>query len=88
MIKEFLDQTSESITRFSKAVNRIVGVWQEFFDKLGKCPVQAVNGITEFLMIYQCPNRRIAHLAKYHKKARVRKKNIHRIMKENGGMNT
>ena len=39
------------------------------------------------VVLYHYPNRRVLHLALYHPKERVRKKNIHRIMRwvEKGG---
>ena len=36
----------------------------------------------EIIVVYHCKNRRLRHLAFYHHKKRVRKKNKHRIIRE------
>lgn len=46
----------------------------EIFNKFGK----AIGEMSDDIVIAACPNKRIAHLAKHSKKARVRKKNLKR----------
>ena len=57
---------------FKEFANAIVDIWQGIVDAI-HC---------DYLKILCLPNSRVKRLALYHKKARVRKKNLNRLLKE------
>jgi hypothetical protein len=62
----------EKLAKLWEAVNAVVmETWEQLVDVL--------DDIYKALLIY--PNKRVIHLATYHKSERVRKKNTHRIIK-------
>ena len=48
---------------------------------LGEAFAAVKNGIVQAQTLNRCPNKRVVHLAKYAKKRRTRKKNLHRAMR-------
>lgn len=78
------EEIAESFRDFSKAIGEVVekiGIAAAYavdiFKKFGK----AIGKMSDDIVIAACPNGRVAHLAKYSRKARVRKKNLKRARK-------
>ena len=68
--------------RINTAFNNIRGAFEGFaasITALNKAFSAAANATTDYI-VSSCPNRRVAHLAKHAKKARTRKKNLHRAI--------
>lgn len=86
MTKELLDWENETLKRISDVniPDDMKGLILAY-DALINAFDRATDSITH-LWISMYPNRRIAHLALNHPKKRVRKKNINRILKWNGGV--
>ena len=53
----------------------------ETFEMYEKAVNRVLNAVEIAFAYAAYPNSRVAHLAQYHKSERVRKKNMHRIMK-------
>ena len=81
--KVFADLTGKKTEDFQKAVEAFQRLAQSINEVLTPILDSAVEAIKKIydavLRVY--PNKRVLHLAKHHPKERVRKKNIHRIMR-------
>lgn len=67
------DEEKQQLTEAAKTIENVVYRLFEFAK-------QAVKVCEKTISLY--PNKRVVHLAKHSKKERVRKKNIHRIIKD------
>lgn len=70
---EDFQKTVEALQRLANAIAEVLN---PIMDKTWEALKKIMDAV---LHIY--PNKRVLHLAKYHPKERVRKKNIHRIMR-------
>lgn len=77
--------TQEDYQKIEKGILLIcegaVGLIRAAIDSVNKLVEETIKNI-DWLLIYDCPNTRIKHLALHSKKARVRKKNMKRALKE------
>lgn len=81
--------TDEQIEALRRLGETLVEAWQEIRDRLADVVTTlspALKKLAQYLAeqaveLEKCPNRRVVHLAKHSKKARTRKKNLHRAMR-------
>lgn len=71
------DEGKQQLTECLKTVERIVDI---LFPTIREITNQVVKIYQKTISLY--PNKRVVHLALRSKKARVRKKNMHRILKD------
>lgn len=69
-----------------EAINRMVDAFQAFGVELSKSLIPMVEALTKIAKQYnavclECRNPKLKHLALHSKKARVRKKNFNRIIR-------
>ena len=71
------------IPAIQKMVDVIASYVQELIDAIMPLLGEAIKNMTEIYeaTINSYPNKRVLHLAKYHPKERVRKKNMRRVLK-------
>lgn len=74
--RAFVEQLAEALTPVWESVKALVTAW------LPAAKV-SVQYYIEQAELEKCPNRRVAYLAKHARKARVRKKNLHRAARIN-----
>ena len=77
-----MEMTFELSPETISALERVAEMWEAIetaFNEAWESFVDMLNDIQEAVSTY--PNKRVIHLAKYHKSERVRKKNTHRIIK-------
>lgn len=79
------DEQLEAVGRF---VESLADSWRVIRDALARFAsaiAPAVKALAQYLTyqeeLERCPNRKVVHLAKHAKKARTRKKNLHRAMR-------
>ena len=71
------DEEKQQLTEAAKTVECIV---ENLFPTIQNIAKQMFKICERIISLY--PNKRVVHLAKHSKKERVRKKNIHRIIKD------
>lgn len=71
------DEEKQQLTEATKIVECIV---ESLFPTIQNIAKQMFKICEKTISLY--PNKRVVHLAKYSKKERVRKKNLHRIIKD------
>jgi len=74
---EISDDLKEAMCRLGETCKVTVEAFTKLFTNI-------CDNFKPAMQIYLKPNSRIKHLALYHKKARVRKKNLKRLMVEKG----
>ena len=81
--KTFEDLTGNKIEDFQKAVEAIKRLAQSIAEVLTPVLDYAMEAIKKIwdAVLHVYPNKRVLHLALHHPKKRVRKKNMHRIMR-------
>ncbi len=81
--KTFDDLTGNKSEDFQKAVEAIQRLTQSIIEVLKPVLDSAMEAIKKILdaVLHVYPNKRVLHLAMHHPKERVRKKNMHRIMR-------
>lgn len=79
------DEQLEAVGRF---VESVVGLWQEvseafisFVRAIAPTLNTLVRHLDERAELEKCPNRKVRHLALHARKARTRKKNLHRALR-------
>lgn len=72
--------TDEEKQQLTEAVKTVEKIWESLFPTIRELANQVVKMCQQFLSLY--PNKRVVHLAVRSKKARVRKKNMNRILKD------
>lgn len=83
--------TDEQLEALSRFVESLADAWRAICDAMASFAsaiapaVKAVKDLAQYLTyqseLERCPNRKVVHLAKHAKKARTRKKNLHRAMR-------
>lgn len=80
--------TDEQLEALGRFVESLADGWRVIRDALASFAsaiAPAVKALAQFLTyqeeLERCPNRKVVHLAKHAKKARTRKKNLHRAMR-------
>lgn len=75
--------TGQVVEKLAAALAEVVPVMVEWVNNVIPQLVNAYRSTVYFDLarIEDCPNRRVVHLARYAKKARVRKKNINRALR-------
>lgn len=81
--KTFEDLTGNESEDFQKAVEVIQRLTQSIIEVLTPVLDSVIEAIKKILdeILHVYPNKRVLHLAIHHPKERVRKKNMHRIMR-------
>lgn len=79
------DAQLEALSRF---VESLADAWRVIWDALAgfaSAIAPALKDLAQFLTyqeeLERCPNRKVVHLAKHARKARTRKKNLHRAIR-------
>lgn len=75
VFQEMLQELREGL---AEATRRLAEAWAP---TLAAFSAAVTRCLTEQKELERCPNRRVVHLAKHAKKARTRKKNLHRAMR-------
>ena len=63
------------------AFNTLLDAFKSMARALGQAYQAAKESIDLAQMLSRCPNKRVVHLAKYARKKRTRKKNLHRALR-------
>lgn len=72
--------TDEEREQLTEAVKTVEDIFYSLISTIREYANQAVKLCERIISLY--PNKRVVHLAKRSKKSRVRKKNMHRIIKD------
>lgn len=80
--------TDEQLEAVNRLVENLADAWREICNKfvsIASAMAPAVSALAQYVTdqaeLEKCPNRKVVHLAKHAKKARTRKKNLHRAMR-------
>lgn len=80
-----IEPTLDDIPPYIAKINENFEASIECFALFNEQVMLIVTGMYD-IILYTCPNKRVAYLAKYGKKKRTRKKNLHRAIKILEGM--
>jgi ATP-dependent protease Clp ATPase subunit len=83
-IERAAQKCCDSIRQFGKVAAERLKMFADNMAELAAKKRYLFQRMNDFYIISQAPNKKIAHLALYGKKARTRKKNLNRIKKHMG----
>ncbi len=70
-----MDELKKSLVNFGRSCGEFVAALSKAWESINGCAKLSIK-------IMQCPNGRVKHLALYGRKARTRKKNLKRLLRE------
>ena len=74
------DKKTEDIQKAVEAIQRLAQALSEVLTPIMEKVLEAIKKVSDAIL-HCYPNKKVLHLAIYHPKERVRKKNIRRIMR-------